>query len=399
MSRTHLIWLHCVMPLIHVILCKQNLTVAEDLLSDPATWKLAIQRARSLVLLAFNASWQASTTALLGSTPVLPYTSSEASMAAFAKEALELIHALQGLRTSSGYDYLLTFEDERTLIWPSNWSAGKVLFVLTRYLPFVDLSITASHHFRTGLTPEECSLAYKSAAWLINIGIIIAELILVLRTWAIWEKKRVVLVLLIAWGVANLVPDLATMALFLQSIEFTPLPGGLRGCLITSGNTLLIGDWIILMIYESILLLLLVIKGIQMYKELGKSSLYLALFRDGAVFYVYIFTLSVTNVIIISTLSAHDKSKLGMLASMERVTHSILTGRLLLTLNKANKTDSSHVTVDLQSMQFEGNPRGLEDSEAGIESEALMSMSAIGPLEGTGMLTSVDASATESQPY
>lgn len=271
---------------------------------------------------------------------------------------------------------------------------------MVRYLPVLDLTITGIGQYRANLSPETCSFSLKTSAWLINLGIITAELILIIRTYAIFnQKKRVVLILLIAWGVANLVPDLAIMALFLKSIEFTPLPGGLRGCLITSGNTLLIGDWIILMIYESILLLLLVIKGIQMYKELGKSSLYLALFRDGAVFYVYIFALSVANVIVISTLSAHDKSKLGMLASIERVTHSILTGRLLLTLNKANKTltDPSHVTVDLQSIQFEGNPRGLEDSEAGIRSDALMSMSALGPLEGTGMLTSGDVSATGSQ--
>lgn len=42
------------------------------------------------------------------------------------------------------YDYMLTFEDERTFIWPSKWSIPKTLFLMTRYLPFIDLSITAS---------------------------------------------------------------------------------------------------------------------------------------------------------------------------------------------------------------------------------------------------------------
>jgi len=42
------------------------------------------------------------------------------------------------------YDYLLTFDDERTLMWPKPWSPTKVLFLMIRYLPFVDQTITAS---------------------------------------------------------------------------------------------------------------------------------------------------------------------------------------------------------------------------------------------------------------
>ncbi|EJC98747.1 uncharacterized protein FOMMEDRAFT_161580 [Fomitiporia mediterranea MF3/22] len=324
-------------------------------------------------------------------------------MATFAKEALELIHALQGLRTSSyidtasfailGYDYLLTFEDERTLIWPSNWSAGKVLFVLTRYLPFVDLSITASHHFRTGLTPEECSLAYKSAGWLINIGIIIAELILVLRTWAIWEKNRKVTITLGIWASLSLIADVVVMCLFMRSIEFSSLPAGLSGCLVTSGNTLIVGVWIILMVYEAGIIALMVLKVVQMFrefvdKELRNQALYKAVFRNGmsdithisfslpdiegtgAIFYVYIFTMSVANVIVISRLS-RDLST--MLASLERITHAILTQRLLLSLRKAVTEPGADEIEKVETMRFGEAPRGATDTETGFGTSVLMS--------------------------
>lgn len=36
-------------------------------------------------------------------------------------------------------DYLLTFDLEISLIWKSNWSIMKVLFLLARYMPFADL--------------------------------------------------------------------------------------------------------------------------------------------------------------------------------------------------------------------------------------------------------------------
>ncbi|EJC97414.1 uncharacterized protein FOMMEDRAFT_32510, partial [Fomitiporia mediterranea MF3/22] len=39
------------------------------------------------------------------------------------------------------YNYILTFKDEHTLVWPKRWSLLKVLFFLVYYLPFVDLTI------------------------------------------------------------------------------------------------------------------------------------------------------------------------------------------------------------------------------------------------------------------
>lgn len=47
---------------------------------------------------------------------------------------LSKIHLIYGAKT---YDYLLTFEQEVSLIWPSPWNVVKILFLTTRYTPFV----------------------------------------------------------------------------------------------------------------------------------------------------------------------------------------------------------------------------------------------------------------------
>ena len=40
------------------------------------------------------------------------------------------------------YEYLITFDNERNLMWPmSSKSPAKWLFFATRYLPFVDMTI------------------------------------------------------------------------------------------------------------------------------------------------------------------------------------------------------------------------------------------------------------------
>ncbi|KAL5494760.1 hypothetical protein ACEPAI_222 [Sanghuangporus weigelae] len=318
------------------------------------------------------------------------------NMASFAKEVLQLMSALEGLRLSSyvdskkfalcpifvtepssipssrklrligAYDYLLTFEDERTLMWTRRWSPTKGLFFMTRYLPFIDLSITASHHFRKGMTPAACNLAYQIAGckWLIDIGFLTAECILLIRTWAIWNRGRWIGLVLIFWAALALVANFVVMGLFMKSIGFSALPTGLSGCLVTSGNSLIMGVWIILMVYEAGIVVLMVLKGVQLYRELGRTGLFLAVFRDGAIFYVYIFVLSVANVIVVSRLS-RDLST--MLASIERVLHSILTQRLLFALRRAGSEPEVDESEKLETMKFDESPRAINttDTETG----------------------------------
>ncbi|KAL5519449.1 hypothetical protein ACEPAH_1132 [Sanghuangporus vaninii] len=311
------------------------------------------------------------------------------NMASFAKEVLQLISALEGLRLSStvrklhyvlslslsrvpflqagsfallAYDYLLTFEDERTLIWTGGWSPTRVLFFMTRYFPFIDLSITASHHFRKGMTPAACNLAYQSAGckWLIDIGFLTAECILLIRTWAIWNRDRWIGLVLSFWASLSLAANFIIMGLFMTSIGFSALPAGLSGCLVTSGNSLIMGVWIILMVYEAGIVVLMVLKGVQLYRELGRTGLFLAVFRDGAIFYVYIFVLSVANVIVVSRLS-RDLST--MLASIERVLHAILTQRLLFTLRRAGSEPEVDESEKLETMKFDESPRAVNTTD------------------------------------
>ncbi|KAF9010810.1 hypothetical protein BDQ17DRAFT_1234079 [Cyathus striatus] len=45
------------------------------------------------------------------------------------------------------YETLLTFDLEVNLIWNAKWNVVKVLFILTRYLPFFDTTISICYDF------------------------------------------------------------------------------------------------------------------------------------------------------------------------------------------------------------------------------------------------------------
>ncbi|EJC98761.1 uncharacterized protein FOMMEDRAFT_161594 [Fomitiporia mediterranea MF3/22] len=297
-------------------------------------------------------------------------------MVASTEDALELIDSIKGLQISTHiniacfglliYDYLLTFEDERTLIWQSEWSFPKVVFLITRYFPVIDLSMTISYYFKS-LTPDECYRKYKAMGHLINAGICIAELIPIIRTWAIWERSRTITIVLFIWATINLGVDVVIITVHFNAARLTPLPRGVPGCLLDNDSSLLVGAWIILMVFEAGILGMTALKGIQLYREyenkqLRNSALFKAFFTNGAIFYVYVFALSVANVIIITSF---PRDYVGLLASVERVAHAVLMERLVITLCKAARPEPEEEDLTkLDTMRFEQSQGRLIDTEA-----------------------------------
>ncbi|KAF8528470.1 hypothetical protein BU17DRAFT_80845 [Hysterangium stoloniferum] len=74
------------------------------------------------------------------------------------------------------YDYFLTIGVELDLIWPTPWSAGKVLFYAAKYSAFLDSALLLYLHLAPlGTTPSTCELLYKLPGGMIIAGITIAE--------------------------------------------------------------------------------------------------------------------------------------------------------------------------------------------------------------------------------
>ncbi|EJT96838.1 hypothetical protein DACRYDRAFT_59962, partial [Dacryopinax primogenitus] len=91
------------------------------------------------------------------------------------------------------YDYILTFEQERELVWKASWSPGKVLFCLLRYLGSIDVVGFLFVEYGHPVSNLSCSIVMY---WLVSsattvIGFLCAGLILALRTWVIWDRGRI----------------------------------------------------------------------------------------------------------------------------------------------------------------------------------------------------------------
>ncbi|KAJ4491798.1 hypothetical protein C8R41DRAFT_367499 [Lentinula lateritia] len=179
------------------------------------------------------------------------------------------------------------------LIWSSPFGLASMIFFANRYLPFVDSALSVNINFNATLSAEECLVQARAAAWLMFIGIALSEIILMLRTYAVWGRKRSMLLFLIVLTVAVfIIPTIVFTALAVNSLQFAVF----QGCHLTAANDIIYLAFCLLTAYESILAALVTV---QAYKHLRqtRSPWVTKLYKDGFIFYFSLLVLSCANII------------------------------------------------------------------------------------------------------
>ncbi|KAK7034025.1 hypothetical protein VNI00_012456 [Paramarasmius palmivorus] len=96
------------------------------------------------------------------------------------------------------FDYFVTLGQEVHLVWTNGrWNIGKILFFLTRYVPFVAGFLTLYVDAVEGIGLSACAKLTRAAVYCALVDIIIAEIILTLRVSALWGNDRKVIAFLI----------------------------------------------------------------------------------------------------------------------------------------------------------------------------------------------------------
>ncbi|KAF8486632.1 hypothetical protein JB92DRAFT_3023507 [Gautieria morchelliformis] len=112
--------------------------------------------------------------------------------------------------------------------------------------------------------------------------------VLIFRTWAIWVEKRKVPAFLSILLVIVVVPLAYLTRIGLTSVSFAdvttlPIPN-LQSCFITrNDNITILWDYVIILGFETVVLVLTLIKGVQHYRY-TPSSLVSTLYADGTLY-------------------------------------------------------------------------------------------------------------------
>ncbi|KAH8102198.1 hypothetical protein BXZ70DRAFT_59677 [Cristinia sonorae] len=193
------------------------------------------------------------------------------------------------------------------------------------------------YHLKPNLSAAECKSLTMSSSWLLVVGIIVAEAILTLRTWAVWNRGKYIGIFLIFIWTSSAIGACLIEGLFLASLTYVPSSSNaVPGCILTGGKSAVGIEFVIVIVLETVVVLLTLMKVLPQYRHLGspeRHSLAYVLYRDGLHYYAYPLAISTVNFVTVLKLPAYAAD---LLTGLQRVVHSNLTARVILNLREAS---------------------------------------------------------------
>jgi len=277
------------------------------------------------------------------------------------------------------YDYALTFAEEVEFVWRQKMGLAKMLFLLNRYIPLVDLVILMNSYVNQDIHNEKfCSPWFQIDSWLAVFSAIVIDIMMLLRTWAIWRRSRNILIYLgVILMLCTIVAFGCTLYEMLTVIKI-PSPDRLRPCETTYPNpNVFYGVWVSVIVFDSTIVTLTLLKVLPAPQHDQSAPYTSQILGDGVLYFVMIFLASIANIIVIS---AAPPALATMLVTFYRVISATLCSRLALNIRGLFLRpvyQEEDTMIDLATLVFSGQPSGattappngmemVEDAEADI---------------------------------
>ncbi|KAG2017622.1 hypothetical protein CC2G_007119 [Coprinopsis cinerea AmutBmut pab1-1] len=236
------------------------------------------------------------------------------------------------------YDYLLTLHLEVQLIWQSRWCSVKVLYLLTRYLPFLDLTMLLIYLNVFGASAEACKPIYRfMTLWGIT-GFAIAEALLTIRIWPLWGDHPNAIKTFTGLLLTGTFATICVLTgQFMTDIKFnSELLKAQNVCVNMAPALRLRISWILVGVYDIVITVLLAIKALpaiyDTIKQAKPKSVSWVVYSDGLRFYVCLIALAFTN-------GSLPDDLIQLLSALHRVAISILACRAILHIRRRGQQE------------------------------------------------------------
>ncbi|KAI0320411.1 hypothetical protein OF83DRAFT_595155 [Amylostereum chailletii] len=238
------------------------------------------------------------------------------------------------------YDSLILLDDEIELVWRARWTVPKALYILSRYTPFIDLSINLYH---TLASPQpdsaSCHRSFLVVGWLMAIGMALSEVVMILRVYAMWERSSRIL-----WSLSVLWVVLVVLSLYFinsaaQSFVFIhiPIPGA-SGCHYIVGKSYeLAVSFLCMTVMESVVVILMMwaatMRWKSRYMQRSLDMTFRKLYFDGVLFFAILLILSILNILLTFLVPNNPGIALIFVVPI-RVVHAMLCCRILINMRR-----------------------------------------------------------------
>ncbi|KIK41341.1 hypothetical protein CY34DRAFT_213553 [Suillus luteus UH-Slu-Lm8-n1] len=202
------------------------------------------------------------------------------------------------------YDYASSLDQELMFLLQSRWTKVKVLYIVTRYMPFLLFVGHLYLNFIPNENPNKCLTLSNICRCFKLILVICSECFFILRTYVLWNRSKVVLgamlsaffAVVVAFG--SILFSAKTIALY----ETSPIPG-ITGCYQSSGSVELFLPFVLLFALEFGLLSLTLTRVVHSWRSTN-NCLFVVLVKHNIFYYACGLLFSAANILI--SLLLHD---------------------------------------------------------------------------------------------
>ncbi|KAI0045640.1 hypothetical protein FA95DRAFT_1607554 [Auriscalpium vulgare] len=217
------------------------------------------------------------------------------------------------------YEWFYLFADEVDLVWRSRWTLPKVLYLLSRYTPFIDMAVN------TVLST--------------TFGMALSEIVMILRVQAMYDRsKRLLLILGTAWVILT-VGALIFVHISSHATHFVPSSFIMSGCIAlpsSLAHLALLSAFACLLVMETVLVLLTLknayTRWTSRYYFETFDLTFQTLYFDGVIFFVYLMCFSYLNMVF--PLTEVNPELQAIFIMPMRAFHGIFSCRMLLNIRR-----------------------------------------------------------------
>lgn len=236
-------------------------------------------------------------------------------------------------------DYVITLPDEIRRIWGARFTGATVLFLLNRYVPMVGYMVILTSLFHPPWTTSGCNMfaPFPGALNTFSQGVIM--IILLLRTYALYERKLWVLVLTTSVGLVNIgVGAWAASAMTGELFTFKPIQSCVPILQVPKLDRLRFA-WVSTFAFDFLIFCLTIKRTYCVMRKQSNrrmdSSLALLVMRDGSLFFLVMAVVNALNFVLFMNLTnAFFSSTTGSNSLIAHVVSVSLMNRLMLNLRR-----------------------------------------------------------------
>ncbi|KAG2150370.1 hypothetical protein DEU56DRAFT_779625 [Suillus clintonianus] len=199
------------------------------------------------------------------------------------------------------FDYCIELTDEIHLTWGRKWDFIRIIFAVARYMPFIDVPIDLIYSLGP-TSPQLCLSLYQASSWLNIAGTVAAESLLLIRTYTLWGRNRVLLVALLTLALGCVAGCGAVGASASSLFKYQDPPLATSGCYQSQRIAIYAVNYALLGLYETVILFLNVFQACHHRRGPGSSRLITHLYWDGIIYVLCILAMTMVNIVVIAFL-------------------------------------------------------------------------------------------------